>query len=677
MEERKLNFNAPLLSVRRVAATKASLDGAKGKKTENVRLNRGHGTLPSNKLDSSLDQVTEPVAVPFQWEKIPGEAKDGSISKPKVPEDACVPQKTGSGRIFNVLKQRLENKAAEKNKAEVQSLSRAQTKITSANATADALDSLKARLNGGAGLDSDDEDGDMYSDALETLSPTNSLSMNCSMSGVSGLDGPIVKPSGTFATDPLTRDFMMNRFLPAAKAMTLEQPQYASKKQPVPVEQPRQIVKMASVERTPPVRRIEYAIVPSYGLGVDEEESDDEYSECDDSSINIPTKGCSWVPRLCFKNSLCLLNPVPGLKVRAKGSTSSSHESEKRSKAASVRQQSPITRKQSRDPVSKQKLDSGPQSPRLRQVDNKLTTGGSNRFNFAYDGQPMSRTSSPLRRSGAISPYRNEAPQSPFRGRGLLGMPKEAESVRPNKVNLYVRTVSKSQELTPHHGRRQGNPASPAIEKTLYVDSVAERSLYSGPLLIKRCMDSPAEDAKKLPKSRGNKVTAEAETFLQDAKCQTILQGENVLASKVLERGDGNSSRVSDLSHSRDQSDLVEELPDESKALVCISSTTNDNASIDRNPFSNEVDPGNIKSIAVASPLPPVLPKTPSESWLWRTLPSISSHLYRGGSFQNKWQDSKTSSTKWETIVKSSYSHHDHARYSQELIPHASQKSNF
>lgn len=65
------------------------------------------------------------------------------------------------------------------------------------------------------------------------MSHTESFSMNCSVSGVSGLDNFDAKKFGTFSTDQQTREFMMNRFLPAAKAMTIQPSQYSSKKQSV------------------------------------------------------------------------------------------------------------------------------------------------------------------------------------------------------------------------------------------------------------------------------------------------------------------------------------------------------------------------------------------------------------------------------------------------------------
>ncbi|KAH0899114.1 hypothetical protein HID58_048682 [Brassica napus] len=72
----------------------------------------------------------------------------------------------------------------------------------------------------------------------------------------------------------------------------------------------------------------------------------------------------------------------------------------------------------------------------------------------------------------------------------------------------------------------------------------------------------------------------------------------------------------------------------------------------------------------------PPLPKTPSESWLCRTLPRSSTVstvvpgqlpvlLSGQDTGLRKMMDQK--SIKWETIVKTSYKHHDNVRYSEEL----------
>ncbi|KAL1200196.1 hypothetical protein V5N11_020148 [Cardamine amara subsp. amara] len=75
------------------------------------------------------------------------------------------------------------------------------------------------------------------------------------------------------------------------------------------------------------------------------------------------------------------------------------------------------------------------------------------------------------------------------------------------------------------------------------------------------------------------------------------------------------------------------------------------------------------KNLSVSQP---PLPKTPSESWLCRALPrsSAASSIVPGQATGFKKIEQKTNpqSIKWETIVKTSYKHHDHVRYSEELM---------
>ncbi|XP_010434507.1 PREDICTED: uncharacterized protein LOC104718451 [Camelina sativa] len=75
---------------------------------------------------------------------------------------------------------------------------------------------------------------------------------------------------------------------------------------------------------------------------------------------------------------------------------------------------------------------------------------------------------------------------------------------------------------------------------------------------------------------------------------------------------------------------------------------------------------------------PPPLPETPSRSWLRRTLlPPVNPRPYGVVLSQvrtKKLDQEVLESTKWETIVKTSYVHNDHARYSQELIVHPSSR---
>ena len=325
MEERKLNFNAPLMSVRRFSKASSSLAKVNEKKSENSQLSR-RSTFPVSRPQFNLEQVTEPVAVPFHWEHIPGRAKNDSgsaspeVQLPQPPERTCSTPRLSFRRAVDVKNHSTEMEACHQDGLEA----------TSSNAIVVRLESSKAsdarNLASETENDDDDDDDDDFSDARETLSLTGSFSINnCSVSGLSGYNGPMVRPSGTFRTDPQTRDFMMNRFLPAAKAMVLEPARYSLKKQLVAVEQSRQVKKVTSENRRmSPLQRLDSTLLLQYRKDevhlvdeVDEESDsvsvDDEY----DNSVNISARGCGLIPNICFKNSLGLLNPVHGMRSRA------------------------------------------------------------------------------------------------------------------------------------------------------------------------------------------------------------------------------------------------------------------------------------------------------------------------------------------------------------------------
>ncbi|KAH0870872.1 hypothetical protein HID58_077894 [Brassica napus] len=74
----------------------------------------------------------------------------------------------------------------------------------------------------------------------------------------------------------------------------------------------------------------------------------------------------------------------------------------------------------------------------------------------------------------------------------------------------------------------------------------------------------------------------------------------------------------------------------------------------------------------------PPLPETPTRPWLRRTLlPPVSPRPYGvvlGQVGAKKLSQEILESTKWETMVKTSYVHNDHVRYSQELTVHPSRQ---
>lgn len=338
MAERKLNINAPLLSVRRSSATSPSITEAKKKILEK------RNTLPCYISDSSMDLVTEPVAVPFNWEHIPGRRKgNGGSEAPQPPKETSI---TPSPRLppGKPTRRSLEKESRVANKF------RSSSKSNSFNVSSVKLDYNEERKDGKRVSnvernDCDDNDDEVFSDALDTLSFTGSVSMNCSASGVSGLDNFNANKSGTFATDPQTRDFMMSRFLPAAKAMTLQPPQYASRKQSAALEQhqqqqPREVKKLVREEKKPLLNTHVTDIVP-YSGQCQEEEGEDEGDGCDESG-NVSAKRCGLIPQLRIGNSLPLLNPVPAMKMKNQPPlTATTYEAAKPNKGSHIRSYSP------------------------------------------------------------------------------------------------------------------------------------------------------------------------------------------------------------------------------------------------------------------------------------------------------------------------------------------------
>lgn len=712
MGERKLNFNAPLMSVRRFSSPLASEDRRNRKVIESPMRSRRF-TLPI--CGSETDQVTEPVAVPFNWEQIPGRAKDGNRPEPHPQplEEKSVTPKLPPVRFFDSMKKPLEKEYEDTNRLSYQ------IKAHSSKDKATKSEFCNEGINEKGSSDLEDENDDVYSDAFDKLSPTDSFSMNCSSNGLSGSGGLEMKRSGNFSTDPQTLDFMMRRFLPAARAMALEPPQYASRKPSVTHEQPRQVNRVVSGDRKPLCNQNKSNMITVYGQNKEEEESEDEDSEYDNSG-NISAKGCGLFTRLRLKNSLCLLNPLPGMKV-TQGPVSSTGDIVRQGKTAYIRSHNETAQKHAWDNVSKSKLANGFRSGELQKVENKLAihsrwvtrsgelqntvenkqtsqsrrftrsgelqktvgnkqTGESRRFTRSGELHTTAGGLSPYRRSwgAGVSPYRNEASQSPFRGVRFPIIPKGIQNSKANRFNLNIEGSDKDKQAS--------GSMSPAVEKTLYVDTVniAKKSfLNSSSSDIKGCMDSAGEYTSLV--SRQPEETTTGEFVFQHSKCLDVLMEGSILEPDG--SGDADLSSESEISILKGQEVRMEGsgqdqgLIERSRSLECSKVTTEGNLNIESHQILKGDDQGNADASSVQSTVPPPLPKSPSESWLWRTLPSISSsNLFSlsnlGSQVNPKKQDPKTSSTKtkWETIVKTSHLHHDHVRFSQELIAHVSQQ---
>lgn len=334
MEKKQLNFNAPLLSVRKSGPILGPSEKV-NKKSDPIRQH----SLAIKNSEWELGEVTKPAAVPFLWEQIPGRPKgeegngqtenpERSSSAPRLPPGRLADVRRNSGdrpTDHNSFKFQGHNSGE---RAHDQNTHKPQSQVYPLNDHAALLESLRESIYTNGESDSESID-DAYSDALDALSQAESLSLNCSVSGLSGSEVPNVKPSGTFLVDQQTRDFMMSRFLPAAKAVVVEIPQYVPRKQsrsaeqtklPLVADLTKQVKKVTADERKPLLDRYRSNIILSNTRYIEddaktEEADDDEHGN--NSGIRrgkLLGKAWGFFPRLCVKKSLCLLNPVPALK---------------------------------------------------------------------------------------------------------------------------------------------------------------------------------------------------------------------------------------------------------------------------------------------------------------------------------------------------------------------------
>lgn len=282
MEEKKqLDFNRPLISIRRSIQTPEP--NSKTRSSSSV-TNKIPPSPPVYKSDINSGPIRNPGTVPFQWEHKPGKPKDER--KPElqsvVVEQRFVP-KLPPGRIV---------RAREREELVRKPEARGVDHVEDVKSCSSWYD--------------DDESDDTYLDATDTLSRSESFFFNCS--NVSGGQGMLVEPFGTLSSDRQTQDLMMGRFLPAAKALiTSETPPHLAKKPPKPVEPARQIVvvkeKQSKAEQKNPYR---------FHHSPDQQEEED-----GDMSSMMASGVCGLLPQICFRSSFGVLNPVPSVRRQA------------------------------------------------------------------------------------------------------------------------------------------------------------------------------------------------------------------------------------------------------------------------------------------------------------------------------------------------------------------------
>ncbi|XP_059282753.1 uncharacterized protein LOC132036430 [Lycium ferocissimum] len=555
MEDKQLNLNQPFLSVRRASPTVAS-GRDETKKTEYFLPTVTHP--PRYKSELKSGPVRNPGVVPFRWEQSPGKPKYESKRQIRATEKPPIAPRLPPGRKLK------ENQDSDKS-----------------HETQNARDSTPSCMN----LDEkpkemkqDKEEresenvDEVYMDALNELTRTESFFLNCSVSGLSGLDEPEAKPSGTSLTDPQARDFMIDRFLPAAKAMASEKtletpPHYAPKKQPAAVqEQPRQLKMVVNGDKRPQLR---YG--PSFALRYsqahdnyeEEEESDDD--SCYDG--NLPYKVCGLLPRFCLKSSFCLMNPVPGMSVRTKVPMS---------------------------PASRTRTGSSSTTSCSGSENEKYT-----RFQELFD-------------------YRNDA----------------------SEVDL----------------------AAPLAEKTLHVDIIHK---VESPI-----MNSCSPKAER-PLNFHDK---DHETLKKTTEQKPLLDSSLGYVAKPV---DGRASKTNTQKEVSNGGEMMVsgQAQDGYKDAVASVKPKND---VKRSTKKQTVRKEMLENSCLMNSnllAPPPLPKSPSDSWLCRTLPSLStknpsSRSYVGTGISPNNQSCKPLSNdpKWETIVKTTKGHKQHLRYTEEMM---------
>lgn len=319
----QLDFNAPLMSMRRI--TGSPIDN----ETVDCKVD---GTLdwagksPVYRSELKSGPLRNPGTVPFLWEQSPGRPKDeehvrATHNAPTPRAPSLPPGRTLTIKQGHINSADVSSNGDMKNNEQGNIISSNGFQQSNSHPNFDSkistnsdhafASSIKGKSNGtvsnrpfsvipfsqnhayedGLGMDCDD-----FSDALETLSQTETCTAACSVSLVSGMEDQDLRSSSRFV-DQQTRNFMIDRFLPAAKAMASESPQQTSRRPPVhdltmPLNKGRENREPLPLQSRPYIMKRE----------IKDEEEDNEIS-------GFSSKSCGFFPWR-FRNALCHLNPV-------------------------------------------------------------------------------------------------------------------------------------------------------------------------------------------------------------------------------------------------------------------------------------------------------------------------------------------------------------------------------
>ncbi|KAK8586778.1 hypothetical protein V6N12_021303 [Hibiscus sabdariffa] len=713
MEDKQLDFNRPLLSVRRFTSQVVGSE-SEGKKKTDKSLNK-IPRLPIYKSELKSGPIRNPGTVPFVWEQTPGRPKEEKNIQTHALDKPPIAPKLPPGRALND-KQQPSIKGSD-----AKTFAPCQTEIvasSSQNVPSLALNEPKYECANGemeeTGSSGSKDSDEAYVDALDTLSRSESFFLNCSVSGLSELDGSDMKPSGIFSSDPQTLDFMMGRFLPAAKAVASETPPYAARKLPIVREPPRQIKELVAVDKQQLNRASSPKKFRRYAQDDWLEETEDDcYTHSDNYSANV----CGLFPRFLLKNSFCLLNPVTGMKIQAQKPVEPAYSVRRREAKSSYLRPCSETENEHAEAAGEKGLTGIAQTEEV--IEDKHNQGsGSSKNSYRSDcqnpgGAPRFRHF----QGNNVSSSPSQISQLVHQEKGFLGIPEKAKNYRVSSIDPLKKERKNFQELlASESASRESGSASP-VEKTLYVDSVhsviSSNSCFPDETAPTKCM----KDDLEIPVNPGEmEEHSSVDSSLKDSKhLNHIVDETAAVQHKTMETVDPDSLFSSEKHAPYLQMDTSDgtrrdrALIQDSSKLACLGVTHNRKndmkfpVNFELNQQEHIQDPktfthskaterrkvdsesrSQIKSSNRGSssgsnlklPLALPSPKAPSESWLKRTLPTVSSRNTPSWSSLGTCNDAEpqshttsSSDLKWETIVRSSNVHHGRLRFSEEQLP--------
>ncbi|KAI4341127.1 hypothetical protein MLD38_025887 [Melastoma candidum] len=635
--DNQLDFSQPLLTVRRFSPAIVPPETLENRRVDRTTANLP--PLPRYKSDLKSGPVRNPGTVPFVWEQTPGRPKDEGKSLNPIPKAHVVPPKPPPGKHSKRRELNKINQEVESDKEK--------------NSTTEDEIALKCKRVDDVLEESSEIDDETFLDALETFSRSESQYLSCSLSGLSGVDAVDSRLSGRFSKEQPARDFMMGRFLPAAKAMASEAPANVIRKPQAQKDLPRHLANSVTEGKNNTQRYQRkynvHFVNDRYGFGQDSEADFDEYE-------NPSTKMCGLLPRFCQSNAISSIT-VP--------SASSTYSLRRLQVKSSYAQ---------------------------RQGENWCKDGDFSRVRKS-DGNFLADKSEPKAVSGRPI---SEGDDNSVKDAVIVENSKNEEHSKPQGR----RCMNFRQLLASEGSEWESGSKVTVAEKTVYVNAVQ--------VVESRNSGTSASDSRAVTESASDEYDKEKNCVMR--KC---VNGDSSALSSSVEKTSSNITRK-DTPPSADTTRSAESWPlPASKGGGCDSEITADvvgglkhevispklpeaeATSIDGGKDGPEIspiidgkidlegeinpkpgDPLIIPGIYTDFPIPPPLPKSPVDSWLSRTLPSMLSKnsgkiLSFGVNALSKVHLAAKSAPvdpKWETIVKSANVDRGHLRFSEELL---------